>query len=181
MLRYRIDNLYYCGGGISIPTLKALPLVTQLNMSPPQRKPKPVMASRTEEMATGEWEQKAIKESPGKFPMLWRHCSLCGAGLLIACGYNALGITRREMLGMLSNEGWTIAPRLICRQCTCPMQQSERETANKMFKDRRIEALNNLALVMRNKYGPIVDKFFLTMNHMDVCYRVGLANAGGSV
>jgi hypothetical protein len=144
-------------------------------MPPPPRK-KVAMAIRTEDMATGEWAQKAVTESPDKFPMLWQHCSQCGAGLLIACGYNALGITRREMLGMLSNEGWTIAPRLICRQCTCPLSESERNSAKALFKARNMEDLKRMHKTCQEIYGPIVDKFFTTMNHMDVCYRSGLAN-----
>ena len=131
-------------------------------------------------------EKVAMAIEPGaivndKYPMLWKHCSCCGCGLLIACGYNALGITRREMLGILGNEGWTVAPQLICRNCTCPLSEGQRAQAKALFKGRQYEELKRMHETYRAIYGPIVDKYFLTMNHMDVCYRVGLANAGGSV
>ena len=147
-------------------------------MPPPKRKLKVAMAIDPSNLPQGEWADKAREESPDKFPMLWKHCSRCGAGILIACGYNALQITRRECLGILGNEGWTIAPQLVCRSCTCPLSYSERNSAKALFKCRNWVALKQMHKNCLEIYGPIVDKYFTTMNHMDVCYRVGMANAG---
>ena len=119
------------------------------------------------------------RDEPESYPMLWKHCSKCGQGQLIACGYNALELSRQDMLGILANIGWTIAPRILCRACSCPMQWQEIQKASALWKQSNRSASGAAMFKaywskMKQLYGPQVDKYFMTFSMMDNQRRVAL-------
>jgi len=58
---------------------------------------------------------------------LWVHCEGCGMGEVVATGYTAQFVTRRQILASLLKLGWAIAPKKLCKWCDKRRKEKENE------------------------------------------------------